>query len=603
MPDEGLYSYLSMDLARQWHWKFFFTHSQNPPLTNWGLSLFYRIFTPSLQTLWLFPALVSLAALLAAGWMIRRAYPVSFAFFLCAIAATAFPLLYAARFCEALMMVLSWTLVTLAALALYAQGAGSKKAWKGAAWLGFWTGTGFFVAIQWVLVAFVTGLAVFHLAWKKPSQRGAALAAFLPPVVLGAGIYGFFWLEQKGGGHIHDLWVFQGGTDWSRQVWDSLANLTCFWTASPSPMDYGPVWGGLLNPVLGACFLWGLVECFRHRRKPWAAWLVLGFLLFLVPGFAAAGFQVFRVVPAFPLALFLAALGLQGLAGSLSPQTASFRAMAVVLLLAASASLDFLHLEKYHSLWGTPGPFWQNIKSGELYEAYVRLGEISKDRGCGMVLSELRPNPTDLTLETAAYPFDAAQNAGIPLDQVKWLAVIVNANDKPFLERRFPEGKWIWLEKFSNTTNQPQMLAVIPVTKAALPALRPWVEANFRLKPLTYDILNSLPGRPQKPFLDELSSLYPFFQGDRFLESCFWEKVVFHCKADNNQEGVLRAVQEGLKKGYPLPQFFNDEGYLLEQMGKKTEARRAFLAAIHSPLNFTPAAQNLAEMEKGSPAP
>ena len=597
MPDEGQYSFFSMDLAQSWRWKFFFTQTQNPPLTNWLLALFYKFFDPSLFSLWLFPVLASLVGLLGTGWVFRKAFSGSFTFLFLAVGAVSFPFLFPARFCQPPVVVLSWTLLTGGALGLYAKHSRSKDTQGLALILGVVTGLGFFVAVQWLLAALSVGLAFFYLWWNGPQRSKGTLGAFVGPVLLSVGLYGSLWLREKAGFHILDLWAFKAGNDGWQQVQKSLANLTSlFWTPSPSAMAYGPHWGGVLNPVLGALFFWGMVEGFIHRREPWAQWSALSFILFMFPGLATRYFQIFRDVLAFPLLAFGIVVGLQSLLSRLS--AGALRPLLLVALFGLSTALDFYHLEgPYHALWGTPGPFWRYIKSGELYQADNILESVAKAQGPGAVLSELRPDPTDRTLTIASYRWDAAQNRGISRDRLQWVAAITNANDKPFLAGRFPEGKWYWLGKFSETTNQPQMLAVIPWNSRNAPILQNWVEANDRLKPATYATMDSRPGRPQKTILDLIFAAYPYFHGDRFLESCFWEKVVFHLKADHNKSAVLAAIQQGLKRGYPLPQWFNDEGVLWAEKGEKEQARRAFEAAIHSPVNFTPAAENLRALE------
>jgi len=264
------------------------------------------------------------------------------------------------------------------------------------------------------------------------------------------------------------------------------------------------------------------------------------------------------------------------------------------VILSASAILDIYHLAgPYHRLWGTPNPFWQNIKSAELCEAYGILQRSYFPDGKGFLLSELRANPTDQTLTVAAYPFDAGRNPSISPGEIKWVGLIANANDKPFLSRKFPMGHWYGLSKAALSSNQPQMLGVIPLDPRTAPDLGRWMRADRELQPLTDSIMDAFRGQDQEPFLKALFESYPSLRGDPFLESCFWEKVVFHLMAAGDEAGALKALQQGVKKGYPAAHLFNMEGVLLAKEGKVHEARMAFQKAIRCEINLTPALENL----------
>ncbi len=592
MPDDGLYSYYALSLIREWRWKFFFSYTQVPPLTDWLLALFYKIIPPSLFSLRLFPALFSVLTVLV-GWVgARKIFPPSTAFFLLFFCAFNFTFLYPAQFTFWAFLVLFFTVGALASLGLCADK--SLTGTRSALLLGTVTGLGFFTGVSWPVVALSISIAAFCVYGRK---RRKDLWVFLAFLSIGIILFAVTALREGYGSHMRAVAI--PVASWALFMGEALKKLASLLWYSPDPATYGPLWGGMLDPVAGAFFLAGLAACWRRRREPFHAWLLLSLGLFLLPGLVASRFEIFRNVQVFAILALISALGFQELWRAWPLKNPAARGWALALLMAVSASLSFLHLNgPYHRLWGTPGPFWKNIKSVELYEAYNILKTIQKESGPGAVLADLRPDPSDVTLATAVYSFDAASNPGIPWKDVRWVAVLANANYKPFLESRFPSGRWHWLNKEGATYNQYWMLGIIPLDASNEMDLARWMEAERGFQPFTDELLESFKPSVRAGLEGKLLSLYPFMRGDPFLESCFWEKKIYLAKMDGNDGKVLEAVQQGLSRGYPLPQLFNDEGVLLERQGRYEEARKAFKKALRAPVNITPAKENLEPLEQ-----
>ena len=148
MPDEALYAFFSMDLAHRWHWQFFFSYCQLPPLTNWAQALLYKIIPPSLFSLWLFPILVSLATFLVASWGAFKVLPSSLALILSALVAFGFPFLYPAQFSMLPVTMLVFTTLTLVLLGLYLKESPGPLGKFWAFSLGTVTGLGFLAALD-----------------------------------------------------------------------------------------------------------------------------------------------------------------------------------------------------------------------------------------------------------------------------------------------------------------------------------------------------------------------------------------------------------------------------------------------------------------------
>lgn len=598
MPDDALYFFYSTELDEKWRWKFFFSHTEFPPLMPWCLALFFKLTGPSLSSLWLFPALLSILTALLALTAARLFLPRPFSFWVAALFAFNFPSLYLGRFCQWAVLVLMWMVLALALSAWLLKGKDDRQRDRASLGLGLVIGAGFFAGVAWPVAALCFTAATWVSLKTSRPRPGRAFALFLIP---SAGIAIVFFLLSilQGGHHIRDLWVFGNATALLPLLQEWLAKACSLFWYSPSGSAYGPLWGGLLNPLLGAFFFLGLLECVRYRRQALFRWTCLSLLASLLPGFLAKGFEVFRWSLAFPLMLMICGWGMGRL--MTARQNLPWRGSAAILglLFAVSASLDVYQLAgPYHRLWGEPNPLWKNIKSAELCEAYRILSQTSVPRGKGFVLSDLRVDPTDQTLALACFPFDASRNASVNPQDVRWIAFITDADEKPFLQRRFPQGRWYWLAKKAQTTAEPQMLGVLDFPSVPSPELARWMEADRRTQPLTSAIMDVLAGQSQKSFLAQLKVLQPFFKGDAFLQSCFFEKTAFHQMADKNWPGALEAVREGLRQGYPAAHLYNLEGVLLARLGRNAEARKAFQEALHCEVNFSPALENLNSLPK-----
>ena len=134
-----------------------------------------------------------------------------------------------------------------------------------------------------------------------------------------------------------------------------------------------------------------------------------------------------------------------------------------------------------------------------------------------------------------------------------------------------------------------------------------WQKTDLLFSDVDYAFIERPTGTSYEKVIRELESIYPSTEGDRFLESCFWEKLYYLQLQDSmfgshemNQNFRLsfRALQNALQNGYPAAHLYNElGGYLV--MGKKyAEAKKAFMAAVHSPINKTDAAENLVNLEK-----
>ena len=600
--DDGRFAYYSVELLNRWRWVFLFSPTQHPPLFNWVMPFFYKLVPPSLTALRLYPALYSIGALLLVGAAARRLFSRSFAFLLVFLMAFNFWPLYAGRFCMYMTSLVFWECLTLAALAFWASSSPSRRLWVVPLALGLFVAGGFWVSISWPVAALALSATVALLLRQRKKAVWESLVVYLVPVLVSALLFGWLSLRFRNGVHIGQLWAFRRPMDVPRQLMDSASNLTVLFWGCDLQNAYGPVAGGVLNPLEGACFFLGALECWRFRRKPWAVLLASAFLLLLTPGLATKNFDLFRNTQVLPLLLLVTALGAGRALLSISPRS---RVWALGLALPC---VFFLDLGQTLLTYQPKAPGANRPSSSASARAFPLLREEAGREGPGALLFELRPHESDLTLAMATYTFNATVNPQIPGEKVKWLAVIVDADFQPYLERRFTGGKWFDL--FDRATpdlqNANLALGVIPVGAENQAALENWRRADGALRNITWAAANLPEDGDRKGVFKELSRVYPLFKGDPLLESLYWEWV-FNFQGWELSYGdrdtavhfpaALQAVRNELRLGYPAAIFYNELGNFLILERDYPGAREAFEKAFRCPLNLTPAAYNLKALE------
>ncbi len=588
--DEGLQCFDAMDLNRKWEWRLFFTFNQIPVFTFWCLALFFKIIQPSLQALWLFPAFISILTVGVAG-LTRSLFPDRFVFLLLILISVNFPYLYTSKLCAWHVVVLFLTSLVLALLCVFLSVSSPRAASPSAFALGFVLGIGLFTAVAWPVVALCVLGAVAGFGRRKRNLTLKAWFFLTLPFAAAVGFFAFFSWKLKNGEYVKTVFAFASGTDWATMMNGGLHRVaSLFWSGSPANC-FGPLWGGMLNPILGAAFLGGLVKLVQNRRDGFSQWLLASLFLLILPGFLSRGFEIFRMTQAFPILIFIACLGLYDLFLSLS-WPFSWKASFILALLAGSMALDFYHLEgPYHRLWGTPGPAWNRLKSNAYWRAYGILEKTQEKAGPGMVLLELRPDIHDQTLTPTTYPFNGCRNKGIPLASAHWAAFVVHPDFKPFLEKTFATGHWYWLD-------QDEMLGIVPLDASNLPTFLNWYEVDQQLQPVTNQIINLFPEESELPIIQRLLEIEQSLPPDRFLKSFLWEKVAYHRVADHDGAGAVEALREASQEGFPAAHFYYIQGVLLADMGKFSEAKIAFQKATQSPLDLSSARDNLGKIEK-----
>ncbi len=601
--DEGMYGYYALELCRHWDWKFFFGPSQAPPFYLWGLGLWFKHFGVSLTTLWFFPALLSLLCVPIGYWAARQFFSKSFSIFSGVFLAFGFWPIYVGRFGVMTGLVLLGECLILGLLGSFLKELNEKKrSWK-SIFLGFGIGLGFYTYLHWPILAAFLFATVFFLMFRRFKKRplgslwnsilfcASCLFALLPLLIA-------FFLE--GAGQILSYLRHLSASS-SHSLIDQLSVSGSYFASLLWGMDlsfhtYQPVWGGYLNPVMGAFFLVGLLECVFQRKNPLHQWLLGALVLFILPGALTLERATSRMVLVVPVLIVLAGMGLFRLLSTFSPSKVKI----AVVLLVVSSVLDFNHLRAYGQMWSDMENWKGYEKSYARYQAYLELYKIAQEKGPGFIFSDFVPGLSDQTLSVADYNFNVSENPALNPDQACWAAILMNVHYQPFLKKRFPKSKAYWVSKNLNDPNGGWMLWVLPVTSLNRKTIIGWQNASRALGPFIEKNLCYISGHSYEEISRSLQSIYPAFQGDPLLESCYWEKSadvalkeVLRTGTAADTSSVIQCLNLGLKKGYPAAHLYRNLGVAEMMKKENTKARDDFKKSIESPLNFTDSARYL----------
>jgi hypothetical protein len=592
LEDEAMSSHYALELARFGHWQWTYDFSGLPPLYIWLLAGVYKVFPISLATLWFPPALFSFLGLFLLWRGARRLFSPAFALVFTLLGAFSFWPLYLARFSVEGGFMVAWECLAFERWSAFHR-AGEKEKPFQALTLGVAAGIGFFTFQAWPVVACLLTLAVFQETLFQGWRKGKVFLLFFIPQFLLFILLASQSLPDRAG---HYAYAFCNPFG---PGWPGLNDLFALFWGSRLPLNYfayRPWGGGFLNPVLATFFFWGFLELFRRRE--WRKLLAgLGVLIWLVlPGLVTGGADAHRIAQVCPFLLFFAAFGLvQWIRGL--PSSWRIGVLAGVLLV--SSAWDFSRLfGEYHSLWTHPKDNWFASKSVERMRAFQILEPLAKAQGPGFVISELVPDLFDQSLSDLAFPFNACENPAIPPGKAKWAALLINENYGEFLKKVFPDARWFPLAPDVERPNGGLMLGLLPLPGSNPAELNRLVLADVascQLVDLTFDHHD---WKPRGPILKGLFDRYRGnFQGDPFLEACFFEKVAEQEYGDRDLQGQSQALRLAVEKGLPAAHLFNDLGALYLRSQKYGEAKKCFERALQSPGGRTSARAGLEALE------
>ncbi len=607
--DEMINGYYAMKLCQHWENRLFFFWTQLLPFMIWLMTAFFKILSSTLLAIRLLPILIALAVLPLAYGSVRNFFPKSTAFLYFILIAFGFWALYFGRMAHQGCLLVLWEYLAFFVLGkfLIAPSEPSRKLWLIVT--GLVVGTGFYTYFSWPVVALLVSLPILATSFKQPSpaKRLARLCYFLIPLLLV--ILPLLWSMGQGvyGKYFHFLWAFKPQTTGVQQLLTVFVCLSGFlWGNQPPDFYYGPIWGGFFNPVSGGLLIIGLIVALSRVSQSLYRWLLTGLFLSFLPTFLSGPPPTeMRAIQALPLLTLLAVVGLESL---LSWTPAKTRFLALTAILFATSGLDFVHLEKsrdfLNNLWG-----FQKTRENTL--AYQSLEQkYDENKEPGVILTHFNALEfRDPALQVACFPFNSVDNPALAGHQATWAAITVNIHYQPFLAKRFPEGRWIWISRDSVPRDINYegglMLGIIPITDKTRPAIETWKKADVLFDSVIQQTMDLPPDESRRKAIEMYDQLKSSLPLDPLVRSCYWELVFTLHNWENmygkpsmmnfliSAQAMLNAIQEG----YPAAHFYNELGTLYMIEKKNDLAEKAFRSAIRAPLDLTPAKENLASLE------
>ena len=538
--DDSLSAYYSVELSQQWKLKFFFATAQHPPLFNWILSVFFRLFEPSFYSTGLFLFLVGAAMVCAAYAFSRRLFFNGVSLFCFFGLAAGFWSLYTGQFSVNWGLFLLFQTLVLGLFFLLARKPAVTRRSELTLALGLVTGLGFYVDIAWPCVAAMVTLGLCFLLGKSDWKK--FLLFLIPMMVLSLPFY-IVGIREGYGEHIQSL-LWLNNPSGLKVLWANLVNYgtALFWTHYGA--SYGASWGGLLNPIYSAFFLVGILECVRKKLTIFGIWILIAFGLSLAPGLLSIRMDLFRILQILPVILLVSGIGFQAFISSFPKK---IQAGLILFLFSFSFGLDMNHLLISKSN--------RMAESPQSSSAYKILGQIRDQMGPGAVLLDLRPDFWDRSLQLATYPFNAASNPRLSWPDVKWIGILESSDYQPYLKVRYPEAAWYDLGPHPQWNRTRLVLGIIPVNPQNRPVLRHWFDADLIFQKIALSAFDSEPFISLDQIVGRLQEAEPGLGGDPFLVSCYCEKL-FLSMPSEEQKSSSGMIRKSLKGAYPLP-FFN----------------------------------------------
>ena len=582
--DEALNGFLAIDLARKWRWDFFYTCGQLPPLLTWGMSLLFKVSDSYRLGLWLIPLLVSSLTVLVAYWAFRFLLNDNLSFLSGCLVSFSFWPVYQEGFCHQGIFIPLWEIFLLFIFGFYLRNSHKgKKKWLVLA-LGLTTGMGSFTFTSWPVVAVGVLLAFFFALESplKPNFRQKLI--FLAGFFLATTPFCFAIFKNGYGAHIlgsSSLTQWYGSAhQWMTRM-DYLS--TIFWGSFQGGTSYGPVWGGMLNPLLSSFFWVGAAEVLRHRKT--ALWFGLSLALALLPGLLSADYvEMFRIIQVMPLVLLVAAIGFQPLLLTFREKQ---RAAFLVLFLCGSFGLDFHHLSlAFSSFEMEKSEKSMKISSNENFNAFQILEKTNRSKGPGLIFTDFLPLSYGHLLGVTTYSFNALTNTRISYSSATWSGIVTNYNYQPFLADEFPKAQWYWAGKDFDSLGGGLMVGIIPLNGENQALFGHLARAHKFFHQLSVESeIDFYNKAVYQQSIQNLDSGYPLVENDRFLESCYGEWVAQYFFGPSYSENIA-ALQRAIQKGYPAAHLYQRLSDILAGQGRPAESEKAHIKALQAAPHF-----------------
>jgi hypothetical protein len=526
MWDDAHCSFYSIRQMENWKPQLSYSCEKLPPLFFWLEALFFKVCQPSLESLWLFTAILSVVTFGLGAWAAFKWFSNRIACFYIAVLGLSFWPVYLGRFSTHSVLMVVWEYASLGLLGCFFKAIRGRKYKVAAICLGICTGTGFYIWIVALVPVFLVIFLAFWASYNNTLRRMEGFYYFLVPVILFAIPVAPQIAENLLMGHAHH---YLGKTLLSYlnpgQLRCSLSNITVLlW--GPLLNDYfsfGPLWGGFLNPILGSFFLLGIIELFKTKNRKLQFGAGIIFYFCLAPGFFSTSLELMRIADILPFCLGFVSLGINSVYQSIHGKY-SYLFLAFALI--GSVSLDTYHLLGPYHQWAIPGEHSQDSKSPERFRAFDLLSKKERSDGPGLIFSDFYYDVFDQSLYVATYSFNAATNPSLDPSQSKWVAILLNSDDHEILERQFRNVSFFDLSQGLNRSGSQMELAILDVNETNKKLIPKWIRTQKEIQ----DLFPLIPYRVSVTSFEEVTGplwdMYEKVQEDPFLKACLLEKIV-----------------------------------------------------------------------------
>ena len=575
--DDGHFGILGMALSRKWSWQLLWGECQNQPLILWMLAFYFKWIEPSLFSLRLFSAFLSVGTALLGYWAARQFFSKKHSLVLTFFLTFNFWALISSRLCVGAITVIPLEYAVFGALGRCLKNFKISNHFRylDTLILGIASGVGFYTYAVWPVIFLSVLIVVIFQVWKYPQNKTAlfiyGLSGFLTafPMLLTE-------LSQNGMAHLHDEFLRQ-------PILGSIANYFQMFFWKGGFCFNGPVWGGIFNPLEDGLIFLGVALLVVDIKKSYSQWIFLTGFFFLLPGILSNAVEICHVVQLIPLCCLIAALGFQRIVNGFSSALYWKSTLALFLVI--------LTLNLYHWL----GPFqqWNSIPVQqsdwvpiEYFEAYQLIKEKSRESGPGNVFSEFTLDNYNKTLNVACYPVDTLQNPKLIQMNPGWSALLVDKYYIPFLKNRFPRSQWIGLKKDDTRYHSDLVLGLIPTDSMKPEELTVWKKTDAVFRDLNLKLKAQTSPIPWMEFKNILLNSSKILEKDRFLSAIFWEKIAL---IDSNRlayDDVVRDFKKSIDDGYPAANLYYNLELALKMTGHEKEANQILQKALQAQQKF-----------------
>ena len=603
--DEGIFAFSALHLMEKWDWKFFYFSDHHSPTYIWALVPFLQLFQSPLLAMRLLPAVISILVLPLSYFAFRSYFSRSLSLIGVCIAGSYLWLLGCGRWSQASILITPWELACLGLLGMAAKEKDGGRKEKISLLLALILGLGYWSFPSWPFVVLLIGFTYFWLVYGGKRSVVFPLLKFSLFFILG--LLPFLIASWRDG--FDPLQLVRSGMGNGASLYQRILAAASYFTS----LWWGPLKGvGVydsdnlerLNPIWGSIFFVGITRMLLCRSEKIVQWVFWAFLAFSLPAWLSMYVEMFRTMTMIPLMLLVTAWGVAGLLITVPFQR---RWLVLSLLLASGAVWDCFRIYQLHpESFARPTEAVQTNFPDKNLRLFRLLKEASLSMGPGLIFTEFKPEFYEVTLLVASYPFNAAVNPGLEERSALWAGVVTNLHYQRFLSARFPGAHWVWVDRDLPGEGET-MLGVIPLTQVNRGEFDRWIEAHRYFRRLTEDIYNINGLRTYGEAAGDFANRSASIQGDRFLESCYWEKYgEFFYRFDfkNHYPDLVDALEKAIHEGYPSAHLNYKLGSLYLRKRNFSGARNAFEAALKTEPQYAEAAtalKLLGQLEKEQP--